>query len=317
MKKFQLNTKDIIPATGLGTWKIDKNTVANTVISALEMGYEHIDCAPIYGNETEIGEAISHSLKKKTILREKLWVTSKLWNSYHHPKMVKNACKRTLTDLNVDYLDLYLIHWPIAFKHDVQYPNNITDILPSSEIPLRDTWSEMEKLVEEGLVKNIGVSNFNIDFLKKILTSAKIKPSVNQIESHPYLQQQKLLKFCAENNIHITAYSSLGSSDRPEELKVHDEKPILLNENIVDIAQRLGVSTAQVLLKWQIDRGCSVIPKSINPHRMLENLVSHQIELNSDDRNLINRISYEQRYVNPKAWFENNSPYTESTVWGN
>ena len=190
MKKYlKLNDGNSIPTLGLGTWKSDKNLVGNVVKFALtKAGYNHIDCAAIYRNEPEIGEVFKEVIGKQ-IKRDKIFITSKLWNTMHSPKDVEKACKKTLSDLGLKYLDLYLMHWGIAFRKN-------SDNTKPAPIPIQETWQAMEKLVKKGLVKSIGICNFTTMMLIDLLTYAKIKPVINQIELHPYNTQEKIIVFC-------------------------------------------------------------------------------------------------------------------------
>merc|ERR1712059_153006 len=196
-----------------GTWKSAPGQVTEAVEHALKSGYRHIDCAAVYGNEAEVGAGIRAS----GVAREDIFVTSKLWNTKHHPEDVEAACRKTLADLGLNYLDLYLIHWPVAFERgDVAFPKNEDGSLRYDiETHPTTTWLAMEKLVEKGLVRTIGLSNFNSEQITDILKKGSIKPVTNQVECHPYLTQAKLLEFCKERDITLTAYSPLGSPDRP------------------------------------------------------------------------------------------------------
>jgi len=265
LPSFRLNNGAMMPAFGLGTWKSGPGEVETAVLASLECGYRHIDCASVYGNEAEVGAA----LKKTAIPREEIFVTSKLWNSMHAASDVEVACKESLTKLGLDFLDLYLIHWPVSLKKGHAFPPKADEV---TDVPVEETWRVMETLVDKGLVKAIGVSNFSMPKLQHVLELARIKPAVNQIEGHPYLQQPALKAFCDENGVIITAYSPLGSPDRPP--RVFDESdPVLLeDESLARIATELGRSPADVLIRWAVQRGTVVIPKSVTPKRIVSNL---------------------------------------------
>lgn len=300
---------------GLGTWKAAPGEVGKAVQEAIRVGYRHIDCAAIYGNEAEIGKALEEVVQTGLVTREELWITSKLWNNAHAREAVSIALKKTLADLRLDYLDLYLIHWPVATRPDVIFPRKADDFISLVEMPLNETWAGMEECVENGLAKHIGVSNFNI---KKIedLSSAKIRPEVNQIELHPYLQQEEMLNYCKKSNIYLTAYSPLGSGDRPEAMKAANEPCLLDNSTVMNIARAHGCKAAQVLLKWAIERGTSVIPKSTNPGRLAENLDAANLKLDNQEMAQLAKLERGFRYVNGDFWTMKGSPYTLKDLWG-
>ena len=198
-------------ALGLGTWKSSPGEVGGAVRTALELGYRHIDCASIYGNEAEIGQALAGAFRDGVVQRDQLWITSKLWNDCHAPEDVRPALLRSLSDLQLEQLDLYLIHWPVVHRHGVVMPEQAADQIPLEQLPLSQTWGAMEALVEEGLVRQIGVSNCSAAKIAALLPQARHRPMVNQVERHPWLQQNALLQLCQREGIGLTAYSPLGS----------------------------------------------------------------------------------------------------------
>ena len=315
MKTFKLSNNDGMPALGLGTWKSDPGEVYKAVREAIKMGYRHIDCAMIYQNEAEIGQAFSDAFKDGDVKREELWITSKLWNNAHLKDDVQPALENTLKALQLDYLDLYLIHWPVALKPGVGFPSSEDDFLSLKEVPTAVTWSGMEECKKVGLAKHIGVSNFSIKKIKELLTVCDIRPEVNQIELHPFLQQNDMLDYCNEENIILTAYSPLGSTDRPPQFKAPDEPSLFENSTIVDIANANGVSSAQVLIRWAIQRGTSVIPKSVNPGRMKQNLDAASLELSDEDMKKIARLDFNGRFIVGAFWNAPNLGYTLETLW--
>ncbi|OIO19887.1 MAG: hypothetical protein AUJ37_01670 [Candidatus Magasanikbacteria bacterium CG1_02_41_34] len=289
---IQLNTGAKMPQIGLGTWKADKGKVGEAVQYALEeAGYRHIDCAAIYENETEIGEALSGVFSHGSVKREDVFITSKLWNTEHDPTRVRYACEKTLKDLQLDYLDLYLMHWRIA-------QNDTGEII---DIPFEETWQAMEMLVETGLVRAIGVSNFTEDMLTSLLERVAIVPAMNQVEMHPYLPQESLRAFCHEKNIHITAYSPLG---RPGQSNEDDPFPQLIaHPTVLTIADTHGKTPAQVLLRFGIDRGIVVIPKSTIPSRIAENINAISFTLSSGEIVQLLGLEIPYRYVEPSGWW--------------
>ncbi len=273
--KRTLYTGDEIPVIGLGTFGSDSiphKTVAETVKSAIEGGYRHIDCAAVYMNEEHIGKSLAAVINEGIVTREELWITGKFWNDKH--KEVEASCRQTLKDLQLDYLDLYLVHWPFPNDHaphcDVDSRN--PDSTPFNIDAYMETWSAMESLVENGLVKNIGTSNVTVPKMKLILERVTIKPAVNQMELHPCFQQPELFDFMVENGIQPIGYSPIGSPNRPERNKTEAD-PIDTQDPVVQkIAKRLNIHPATVCLKWAIQRGQIPIPFSTNPRNYLSNL---------------------------------------------
>lgn len=282
-----LNNKKQIPIIGLGTWRSDKEKITQAVeYAVVKTGYRHIDCASIYENEKEIGKAFLRMFSAKKAKREEIFVTSKLWNTDHHPRNVEKACRQTLKDLQLEYLDLYLIHWGIAFAND-------KDLEPVS---IQETWRAMEQLVEKGLVRSIGVSNFTTPMIVDLLSYAKIKPVVNQIEIHPYNTQEELINYCHKQQIQVTAYSPLGS------LGDSREKP-LTNKIVTDIAKTHQKTPAQVLIKWSLQKGLVVIPKSLNADRISENIDVFDFELSDKEMKQISQLNRNHRFVDPSEWW--------------
>uniref|UniRef100_A0A7S2H8S5 NADP-dependent oxidoreductase domain-containing protein n=1 Tax=Octactis speculum TaxID=3111310 RepID=A0A7S2H8S5_9STRA len=244
---------DKMPLVGLGTWESKK--VASAVRCAITTGCNHIDCASAYRNQKEIGTELV-SLQGKHP-RSSLWLTSKLWNDRRRPADVRDALEQTLRELQTEYLDLYLIHWPVVWARG-------SVMKPDASASLQETWRTLEALVDEGKVRNIGVSNYNEVELRDLLSYARIKPAVNQVELHPRLPQVSLVNFCAQNGIAVTAYSPLGRGDL--------KGASLLSDPIVGkIAKAHAVSPASVILRWNLERGVAVIPKSVTPSRIRSN----------------------------------------------
>ncbi|PQJ32097.1 aldehyde oxidoreductase [Nonlabens arenilitoris] len=300
MKSLKFKNGDELFPIGLGTWKSKPGEVKNAVISALESGYKHIDCAAIYGNEKEIGEAFNEVFSKGEIKREDVWITSKLWNNAHLPQDVEPAMKQTLNDLQLDYLDLYLIHWPVAFKPDVQSPEGPEDYLTPQEAPISETWKAMSQLKEKGLAKHIGVSNFSKQKLEELIANTGEIPEMNQVELHPLLQQNDLFEYCSKQGIHLTGYSPLGSGDRSDGMKQENEPNMFEKTAVQKIASKHNVSPAQVLINWSAQRGTAVIPKSTNPGRIKENLEAARLQLDKDDLKDLAQLDEHYRYVTGK-----------------
>jgi len=297
-----LNNGMKMPILGLGTWKSKPGQVEAAVEHALRKGYRHLDCAAIYGNEAEVGAAIVAS----GVARSEIFITSKLWNTKHHPDDVEAACRQTLADLGVDYLDLYLIHSPVAFHRGEGslsaargegYPRNEDGTFKFSDIHPTTTWLAMEKLVKKGLTKSIGLSSFNSEQIADVLEKGSVKPVTNQVECHPYLGQAKLFEFCKERGITITAYSPLGSPDRPW---AQPGEPLLLDDpKIKAIATKHSKSPAQVLIRWQVQRGVIVIPKSVTPARIEENANIFDFQLSVEEMKEIESFDCNGRLIQP------------------
>jgi len=288
-----LNTGSSIPALGLGTWQSAPGEVSKAVSHALSLGYKHIDCAFCYQNEDEVGEGLAQAFKSGTVKREDIFVTTKLWCTYH--TRVEENLDLSLKSLGLDYVDLYLVHWPVAMNPEgnhplfPKHPDGSRDLVASrSHI---DTWKDMEKLLATGKTKAIGVCNYSKKYLEALLPHASVVPAVNQIENHPYLPQQEIVDFCKEKGIRVTAYSPLGSSG----------SPLQKAEVVVKIAEKKGVSPAAVLLSYHVARGSSVLAKSVTPSRIEGNKTI--VKLDSSDMEALENFSKENgvnRFVYPE-----------------
>ena len=312
---LNFSNKDKMPGLGLGTWKSKPGEVKRAIKQAIELGYRHIDCAAIYKNEAEIGEALSECLAEGLVKREELWITSKLWNDGHRKEDVQPALEKTLSDLRLEYLDLYLMHWPVAFKNGLDFPEDLDGYVPLTEVPLEETWEAMQELQSNGLVRHIGTSNFSAKKLQRLIDVGGQQPEMNQVELHPYLQQQKLIDFCHAHGIHVTAYSPLGSMDRHESMKKEGEPVPLKSDIIMAIAQKNGMSPAQVLIRWQVQRNIAVIPKSTNPVRLKENLDSLNCELSETDMAEIKSMDQHKRIVDGAFFTVPEKGYTTESLW--
>ena len=275
--KRKLYTGAEIPAVGLGTFGSDRfsaEEIAAAVFEAAQIGYRHFDCAAVYANEKEIGKSFQKIIESG-IAREGFWVTSKLWNDAHAEEDVISTCKQTLADLQLDYLDLYLIHWPFPNHHDPGVDVDARDphAVPYIHENYMKTWRQMEKLVEMGLVKHIGTSNMSIPKLDLLLRDAKIQPAVNEMELHPHFQQAELFQYCLDNEILPVGFSPIGSPTRPERDTTPDDTVDIEDPVVLRVAKRLNVHPAVVCVKWAAQRGQVPIPFSIRPAEFYSNLL--------------------------------------------
>ena len=298
-----------LPALGLGTWRAARGEVGAAVTTALELGYRHIDAAAVYGNEAEVGAALAAAFSRGLVQRQQVWITSKLWNDSHAPALVRPALERTLQDLGLDHLDLYLIHWPVVHRPGVVMPSTAADQIPLEACPLADTWGAMEELVQAGLCRQIGVSNVSATKLEALAAGARLTPAMNQVERHPYLQQGELLACCRRLGVAVTAFAPLGSSgpNRPPEL--------LSDPVITAIANTHGTSPAQVLLAWGLACGTAVIPKSVRADRLAANLAATQLQLSAADQTAIDGLERGQRLIDGHFWELPGGPYTRANLW--
>jgi alcohol dehydrogenase (NADP+) len=309
--KVILYTGDKIPCIGLGTFgsdSISHETVAATVKKAIYSGYRHIDCASVYGNEKNIGYVFREMFSDGYIKREDLWITSKVWNDKHND--VVESCKQSLRDLQIDYLDLYLVHWPFSNYHPPKC--DVSSRSPNARPYIHEnymkTWRQMEQLVEDGLVKNIGTSNMTIPKLRLLLSDARIKPACNEMELHPHFQQPELFDFCLRNNIQPIAYCPLGSPGRPERDRTPADTVDLEDRVMLGVAERLKVTPAQVAIKWAVQRGQIPIPFSVNHY--FENLeAAVNVQLTEKDMEEISGIDRNCRLIKGQVflWKDNQS----------
>ena len=291
-----------IPAVGLGTFGSDKYgpaDIGGAVLGALEVGYRHIDCASVYGNEQEVGEALGAAIRGG-IRRDDLWITSKLWNDEHAPTQVRLACERSINDLGVGYLDLYLIHWPFPNFHPphCDVSSRSPDARPYVHEAYMATWRELERLVEDGLARHIGASNMTIPKLKLLLRDAAVRPAVNEMELHPHFQQAELLEFVAGNGIIPVGYSPLGSPSRPQRDRTPGDTVDMEDPVVLEISRRTGLTPAGVCLRWGLQRGNVVIPFSVKRSQYLDSLRATVARPLSDvDMSALGRIDKNCRLV--------------------
>jgi diketogulonate reductase-like aldo/keto reductase len=268
----KLSNGATMPVFGFGTWQAPKGEVALSVREALKVGFRHIDCARVYQNEAEIGEVFAEVLKSGDIKREELFVTSKLWNTDHDPLHVEEACRQSLADLQVGYLDLYLIHWPVAYPHpekltpEAIFPFNGKGGTHQHPVPMSATWEAMEKLVDAGLVKSIGISNCSEAEAQEVYDKARIKPVTNQVECHPACPQNSLRAHHKKLDMILEGYCPLGIG-----MAGAEEKRLIAEPEILQIAKDAGLSAPQLLLRWSLQSGNVVLSKSVTPSRIAEN----------------------------------------------
>jgi alcohol dehydrogenase (NADP+) len=303
-----------MPAIGLGTFGSDHvsaETVAEAVGSAASIGYRHFDCASVYGNESRIGQ-VFRELLHKGLLREELWITSKLWNDKHGENDVIPSCEKSLADLQLDYLDLYLVHWPFPNHHppgcDVTARN--PHGVPYIHENYMRTWRKMEVLVDRGLARHIGTSNMSIPKMDLLLRDARIKPAVNEMELHPHFQQPEFFRYLVDRGIQPVGYSPLGSPARPERDRTPQDTSPTEDPAIRQIGQRLGVHPAVVCIKWAIQRGQIPIPFSTNPKNLVSNLRATISEpLSVEDMRLIESLDRDCRLIKGQVflWKDNQS----------
>ncbi|OCH92194.1 Aldo/keto reductase [Obba rivulosa] len=280
--KFKLNTGASIPAIGLGGWggMEDEERAASVqwMVPALKTGYRHIDTAWHYGTE----KAVSQAVKESGIPREEIWITTKL--PLHHHSRVQESFQESLDNLGMDYVDLYLLHWPQPIAYDPSDPWGKATPKAVDKPTFNDIWAEIEKIYESGKAKAIGVSNFSIKNLEKLLTTAKVVPAVNQVELHPYLAQPELKAYCDAKGILLTAYAPTGY------------KNVLTNPLIVELAEKYKVSSAQIVLAWHLARGVVAVPKSSNPQRQKDNITLPTLE--EEDVKKISSLDRGERLCN-------------------
>ncbi|KAM0672337.1 aldo-keto reductase [Ordospora colligata] len=291
----KLSNGEHIPTIGLGTWGlVDPGVLECSIRNAIELGYRHIDTAHIYGNQKKIGQILKNIFSEGLVERKDLFITSKLWNDSHDDPMT--AIKQTLEDLQLEYVDLYLIHWPVRFEPDAN--GEVTLGLDRFRLGAFDPvplWKKMEELVDAGYTRSIGISNFGIENTKKVLEVCRIKPVVSQFELHPYLKQTTLVNFLHEHDIHIVSYSSLGSTADCS-LKIRNDK------TIKTVAEKYECSPSQIILSYLTMQGVCVIPKSTSRKHLEENMDLKALK--QEDMRIIDGIEITHRYVDPISFGE-------------
>ncbi|KAF8578739.1 Aldo/keto reductase [Ramaria rubella] len=297
-----------MPLVGFGIWKVTKSSTAETVYNAIKSGYRLIDSAGDYGNEKEAGEGVQRAIKDGLVQRQDLFITSKIWNTYHKYEHVKPTAKMQLGHWGLDYFDLFLVHFPVSLKYvdpAERYPpewwnDAAKTIVVTQKTPFSETWKGMEELVDDGLAKNIGVSNMAGALLFDLHNYARYEPQVLQIEHHPYLTQEPLIKYATEVlGMAVTGYSSFGPSSYIELGADRGAEVLLQNKIISQIAQKHSRTTAQILLRWATQRGIAVIPKSNNHDRVVSNLSSTDFNLSVEELAQISSLNRNLRFNDP------------------
>lgn len=301
-----------MPSVGLGLWKIPREETATMVVEAVDAGYRHLDSAADYGNEAEVGQGLQQVFKAGQVRREDLWITSKLWNNYHRKEHVRAACERSLRDLGLAELDLYLVHFPIALKYldfETRYPPGWMNAageprMEPDQVPLAETWAAMEDLVHAGLVREIGVCNYNSGLLHDLMASSAIKPAMLQVESHPYLTQERLLRLAKHYGMAVTAFSPLGALSYLE-LEMATRQDSVLEQAVVQAAaKRLNRTPAQIVLRWGLQRGTAIIPKTSRPGRLRENIALFDFALSAQEMAAISALNQNRRFNDPAVFCE-------------
>ena len=303
-----------MPKIGFGLWKVAPDECERVVLEAIRAGYRHFDSAADYGNEEAVGAALGKAFRDGLVTREELWITSKLWNTFHAPEHVEAGCRKSLADLGLARLDLYLVHFPIALEYvpiDARYPpewvrapGEHTARMKRAKVPLHTTWAAMERLVDRGLVDRIGVCNYNSALVHDLMSYARIQPHSLQIEAHPYLPQSKLVRLARDYGIGVTAFSPLGALSYLELDMAGEGDSVLREPAVLAAAGAHGKSAAQIVLRWGLQRGTAIIPKSTHAERMRENLAIEDFALTDQEMGAISALDAGRRFNDPGVFCE-------------
>ncbi|KAF7543453.1 hypothetical protein G7Z17_g10721 [Cylindrodendrum hubeiense] len=308
---IKLNSGYEMPQVGFGLWKVENNT-ADTVYNAIKAGYRLFDGACDYGNEKQCGDGVARAIKEGIVKREELFIVSKLWQTFHDKERVEPITRRQLADWQVDYFDLFLIHFPVALEYvdpEVRYPPGWhydgDKEIRWSKATNQETWGAMEDLVEKGLARSIGISNFQAQTIYDLLKYAKIPPATLQVELHPYLQQAELVRLAKAEGIALTAYSSFGPTGFIEldMDRAKSASPLMQHEVFTTLAEKLNKKPAQVLLRWATQQGLAVIPKTSRPDVMTENLDCTAFDIPEEDMKRIAKMDLNLKFNQPTNYF--------------
>lgn len=305
--EIKLNNGYLIPQVGFGLWKVATKDAPDVVYEAIKAGYRLFDCAFDYGNEKEAGVGIQRAINDGLVKREDLVIVSKLWCTFHEADRVESIVRQQLKWWGIDYFDVFYMHFPVALEYvdpDIRYPSgwrNLNDEVSQGKTPIQETWKAMERLVDIDLARSIGISNFQGSLIMDLLRYARIRPSILQVEIHPYLVQEELVKFCQSENIAVTAYSSFGPLSFIElEWRKAVDCPKLFDQPVINrCAEKYNKTPAQILLRWATQRGLAVIPKSSNPKRLVENLDCTNFDLAPEEVQQISGFNRNLRFNNP------------------
>ncbi|XP_062564762.1 1,5-anhydro-D-fructose reductase-like [Armigeres subalbatus] len=297
--KVKLNNGYEIPVLGLGTWLSREGEGISAVKAAIDAGYRHIDTAFLYRNEKEVGQAIREKIAEGVIKREDIFVTTKLWNGFHDPAHVEEAFNRSFSNLDIGYVDLYLMHTPMSYQFVAWEPEDpdVPSVPEFTEVDYLDTWRAMEKLLETGKVKSLGVSNFNSEQIARLVKECKVKPVTNQVECNPGLNQRKLTEFCNNHDITLTAYSPLGRPNYYEKDPINTPKPALDDPRVLAIGSKYNKTPGQVILRYLVDIGTIPVPKSSNPERLRQNIEIFDFKLTDDEIKILDDFNTGKRTV--------------------
>jgi len=309
----KLHSGHEMPLTGFGLWKVPLETTADTVYNAIKAGYRLLDGAFDYGNEKEAGQGVKRAIDDGLVKRSDLFITSKLWNTFHEKERVEPITRKQLEWWGIDYFDLFLIHFPVALEYvdpADSYPSEWTNLegkTVQSKASIQETYQALEALVDKGLTKSIGVSNFQGSLLIDVLRYARIRPSVLQIEHHPYLVQPPLLKLAEKERIAVTSYSTFGPQSYVEfdwAKEARSTTELFNNNTILSISSSHHKTPAQVLLRWCTQRGIAVIPKTVSQKRLVENINSEDFDLTEEEINAISALDKGLRFNNPPDYLD-------------